>query len=304
MNRFTSTSTRARGLILALALLAIGLPIRVAAFGGGNGSGGVDQGTGKGGESLPADLLNVGIDEHLGDMLPMDAVLVDDQGREVTLGSYFKKGKPVLLNFAYYRCPMLCNMVLKGMIGGLKKLSWTPGKEFEIVTIGIDPREGPELAAAKKATHIAELGRPEAADGWHFLTGQEGEVKKIADAMGFRYHYNRANDDYAHAASIFTVSPEGKISRYLYGIEYRTKEIRLALLDASEGKALSIGDKVIMFCYVYDADAKGYVLFARNFMRGGGYLVVAFLTLLLAYFWRKEFKRSRKLEPASAGTGA
>ena len=199
---------------------------------------------------------------------------------------------------------MLCNMVLKGMIGGLKKLRWTPGKEFEIVTIGIDPREGPDLAAAKKETHIAELGRPEAAAGWHFLTGKEDEVKKMADAIGFTYQYNRANDDYAHAAGIFTVSPQGKISRYLYGVEYRTKEIRLALLDASEGKALSFGDKVVMFCYVYDADAKGYVLFARNFMRGGGYLVMATLLLLLAYFWRKEIKRGRKLEPASAGTGA
>jgi protein SCO1/2 len=199
---------------------------------------------------------------------------------------------------------MLCNMVLKGMIGGLKKLPWTPGQEFEIVTIGIDPREGHELAAAKKETHIAELGREGAAAGWHFLVGDEDEVRKIADAVGFTYQYNRANDDYAHAAGIFTVSPQGKVSRYLYGVEYRTKEIRLALLDASEGKALSFGDKVVMFCYVYDADAKGYVLFARNFMRGGGYLVMATLVFLLAYFWRKEIRRGRKLEPASAGTGA
>ena len=303
MNRSTSIASVTRGLIMALALFSAVLPDRAVAFGGGLGSSGVDQGPGKGGETLPAVLVDVGIEEHLGALLPMDVDLVDEQGRDVKLGSFFK-GKPVLLNFAYYRCPMLCNMVLKGMIGGITKLPWTPGKEYEIVTIGIDPREGPELAAAKKETHIAELGRPEAAAGWHFLTGKEDQVKKIAAAVGFTYQYNIANDDYAHAAGIFTVSPQGKMARYLYGIEYRTKEVRLALLDASEGKALSFGDKVIMFCYVYDADAKGYVLFARNFMRGGGYLVVALLTMLLAYFWRKEFKRSRKLEPASAGTGA
>lgn len=302
MIRSLSTYPLLRGLGFALAL-GLALAGRAEAVGGKSGSAGVDHGVGKGGEALPAVLVDVGITEKLGNLLPMDAELVNEKGETVKLGSFFK-GKPVLLNFAYYRCPMLCNMVLKGMIGGLKKLPWTPGKEFEIVTIGIDPREKHDLAAAKKETHIAELGRPEAASGWHFLVGDEDEVKKIADAVGFTYQYNRANDDYAHAAGIFTVSPQGKVSRYLYGVEYRTKEIRLALLDASEGKALSFGDKVIMFCYVYDADAKGYVLFARNFMRGGGYLVMFTLVFLLAYFWRKEIKRGRKLEPASAGTGA
>jgi protein SCO1/2 len=290
-------------MLLAAALLAVGLGRDAAAYGGKGGSGGVDQGSGRGGEALPAVLVDVGIEEKLGASLPMDARLVNEKGEEVTLGSYFK-GKPVLLSFAYYRCPMLCNMVLSGMIGGLRKLTWTPGDEFEIVTIGIDPREGPELAAAKKQTHIEELGKPEAAKGWHFLTGEEKDVRRIADAIGFSYQYNRANDDYAHAAAVFTVSPQGKVSRYLYGVEYRTKDLRLALLDASEGKALSIGDKIVMFCYVYDPDAKGYVLFARNFMRGGGYLVMTFLVLLLGYFWRKEMKKGRKLEPASAGTGA
>jgi protein SCO1/2 len=302
MTTTTCIPTLARGLGLAFAFLAAALPDRALAFGGGAGSASVDQGANKS-ETLPAVLVDVGIEERLGAQLPLDAELVNEKGEKVTLGSYFK-GKPVLLNFAYYRCPMLCNMVLKGMIGGLKKLPWTPGNEFEIVTIGIDPREGHELAAAKKETHIAELGKPEAAAGWHFLTGTEDEVQKVAKAVGFTYQYNVANDDYAHAAGIFTVSPGGKMSRYLYGIEYRTKDIRLALLDASEGKALSFGDKIVMFCYVYDADAKGYVLFARNFMRGGGYLVVAILFLFLAYFWRKEMRRARGMEPASAGTGA
>lgn len=306
MRSFTETVFRVSALsrtVLATVLLVACLGRDASAYGGKGGSGGVDQGSGRGGEALPAVLVDVGIEERLGASLPMDARLVNEKGETVTLGSFFN-GKPVLLSFAYYRCPMLCNMVLSGMIGGLRKLSWTPGQEFEIVTIGIDPREGPELAAAKKQTHIEELGRPGADKGWHFLTGEEKQVRRIADAIGFSYQYNRANDDYAHAAAVFTVSPQGKVSRYLYGVEYRTKDLRLALLDASEGKALSIGDKIVMFCYVYDPDAKGYVLFARNFMRGGGYLVMAFLVLLLGFFWRKEMKKERKLEPASAGTGA
>ncbi|HLP40431.1 MAG TPA: SCO family protein [Fibrobacteria bacterium] len=299
MTTLTAFVPSIRTLSLGLLLILSVAVMRVSAYGGKAGSSGMDQGAGRGGESLPPILVNVGITEKLGNQLPLDAELVNETGETVTLGSFFK-GKPVLLNFAYYRCPMLCNMVLKGMIGGLKKLSWTPGKEFEIVTIGIDPREGHELAAAKKQTHIDELGRPEAAAGWHFLTGKEEEVRRIADALGFTYVFNSANDDYAHAAGIFTASPKGKVSRYLYGVEYRTKEIRLALLDASEGKAISIGDKIVMFCYVYDTNAKGYVLFARNFMRGGGFLVVALLTLLLGWLWLKELRKGRKLETASA----
>jgi len=221
----------------------------------------------------------------------------------VNLSAYFQSGRPVLMNFAYYRCPMLCNMVLNGMVGGMKKMAWTPGKEYEVITVGIDPREGPELAKAKKESHITELGRPEAAAGWHFLTGKKEEIKRVADAVGFTFNYVPTSDEYAHAAGVFTISPQGKISRYLYGIEYRSKDLRLALLDASEGKALSFGDKLAMFCFRYDAEARGYVLFARNFMKGGGYVVMAGLFLLLGSLWRKEFQKS-KIRPVPAETKA
>ena len=291
------------GLALAVAILLAGF--EGASAYGGRGGGGIPEQAKGGGETLPAALVDVGIDERLGEQVPLDAAFLDETGRSVRLSEYFQAGRPVLLNLAYYQCPMLCNMVLSGMLGGMKKMSWVPGKEYEVVTVSIDSREGPELAAAKKASHIQELGKPGAEKGWHFLTGKETDIKRLADAIGFRYHFNPASNDFAHAAGIFTISPQGKISRYLYGVEYRSKDLRLALLDASEGKSLSFGDQIIMFCFRYDADARSYVLFARNFMRGGGYVVVAALALLMGGMWRREFRKKRKAaQPVPAGTGA
>ncbi len=274
----------------------------VQAFGG-NYDDHVQVVSGADGQTLPANLVDVGIEEHLGDQLPMDAVFKDEAGKEVALGSYFSPGKPVLLNFAYYKCPMLCNMVLNGMLEGMKQISWSAGNEYQIVTISIDPRETPDLAASKKASHIEALGKPEAAAGWHFLTGDEKQIRRVADAIGFKYQFVAATNDFAHAAGVYTISPAGKISRYLYGVQFKKKDLRLALLDASEGKALSIGDKLVLFCYRYDASAKGYVLFARNFMKGGGVVVVVCLGLLMAGLWRKEFKRRDiARRPAATGT--
>jgi protein SCO1/2 len=155
----------------------------------------------------------------------------------------------------------------------------------------MDPNEGPSDAMAKKDTHIKALGMPEAASGWHFLTGTEANIKKVADVVGFKYQYMPVSQEYAHAAGIFTISPQGKISRYLYGVEYRSKDLKLALLDASEGKSISFGDRVAMFCYRYDPNAKGYVLFARNFMKGGGIVTILGIVLLMAFLWRREFKK-------------
>lgn len=301
MKHFRKSTCIALGLLAAFASL---LPQGALAFGGSYGSQ-TEVVSGADGQSLPAALVDVGIVEHLGAPVPMDAKFKDETGKDVKLGDYFQPGKPVLLNFAYYQCPMLCNMVMSGMLTGMKKLDWTPGKEYQIVTISIDPREGPDLAASKKKTHIEALGRPDAAAGWHFLTGTDPEIRKVANAIGFTYQYVKTSNDYAHAAGIFTISPAGKISRYLYGVEFKKKDMRLALLDASEGKALSFGEKVVLFCYRYDANAKGYVLFARNFMMGSGYVVVAGLFLFLGVLWRREFKRRDVTQrPVAKGTGA
>ena len=191
---------------------------------------------------------------------------------------------------------MLCNLVLSGMVEGMKSLSWAPGKEFEVVTVSIDPSEGSDLAAAKKKNHVDALGKPEAAKGWHFLTGKESDITRVADAIGFKYRYIPATNDFSHTAAIFTISPEGKISRYLYGVGYPAKDLHLALLDAAEGKSLSIGEKLLMFCYYYDPNAKGYVLFAQRFMTGGGAMVLGTLSLLLLGLWRKEIRKKRPLE--------
>ncbi len=272
-------------------LLVLALFCREVRAFGGSYNGGAGSVAAKDGQTLPDALVDVGIEEHLGDQIPLDAVFLDDAGKEVHLSDYFQSGKPVLLNFAYYQCPMLCNMVLNGMLGGMKKMTWVPGKEFEVVTISIDPNEGPDLAAAKKETHIKALGNPNAAVGWHFLTGTEVNIRKVAKAVGFKYQYMAVSKEFAHSAGIFTISPTGKISRYLYGVEFRSKDLKLALLDASEGKSISFGDKIVMFCYRYDSNAKGYVLFARNFMKGGGIVVILGLALLLGGLWRKEFNR-------------
>ncbi len=261
--------------------------------------------SGADGQSLPANLVDVGIEEHLGEMVPLDARFKDETGKDVELASYFKPGKPVLLNFAYFKCPMLCNLVLSGMLEGMRNINWSVGKEYEVVTISMDPRETPDLAAAKKASHIEALGKPEAAPGWHFLTGDDRNIRKVADAIGFKFQYVKATNEFAHAAGVYTLSPAGKICRYLYGVEFKKKDLRLALLDASEGRPLSIGDKFVLFCYRYDPNAKGYVLFARNFMKGGGYVVVACLALLMGRMWHKEFKRRDVAQsPVAAGTKA
>jgi protein SCO1/2 len=293
-----------RSALILSALAVIGLGRGAHAFGGSYDTN-REPTAGAEGQSLPASLVDVGIDEHLGEQVPLDAKFKDDEGKDVELGAYFKPGKPVLLNFAYYQCPMLCNLVLKGMLEGMKKLTWTPGKEFEVVTISIDPRETQSLAAAKKQSHIEALGKPDAAAGWHFLTGDEKQIKRVTKAIGFKYQYLRNTNEFAHAAGIFTISPAGKISRYLYGVEFKHKDLRLALLDASEGRALSIGEKIEMFCYRYDPNAKGYVLFARNFMKGGGYVVALGLFLFLGTLWRRELKRNKiPNRPVAAGTGA
>lgn len=290
--------------LAVLAAAAVWFSRDASAFGGSYDTR-VDTTSGAGGQSLPANLIDVGIDEHLGEQVPLDVHFQDETGKDVVLGSYFKPGKPVLLNFAYFKCPMLCNLVLSGMLEGMKKMAWTPGKEYEVVTISIDPREGPDLAAAKKQTHIEALGRPEAAPGWHFLTGKEADIKKVAAAIGFKYQFVKATNEYAHAAGVYTLSPIGKISRYLYGVEFKSKDLRLALLDASEGKFLSFGDKLELFCYRYDPNSKSYVLFARNFMKGSGYVVVAGLALLLGGLWRREFKRRDVARgPVATSTGA
>ncbi len=252
-------------------------------------------------EEHPKELNGVDIVEHLGQKIPLNLTFTDDNGKQVILGDYFKDGKPVILNLVYYDCPMLCNLVLNGLTDGVKKLAWTPGQQFKMVTISFNPREDYHLAYAKKANYLNSLGKPGADAGWSFLVGTEDQSKALADAIGFKYYWDEKQQQYAHAAATYILSGDGTISRYLYGIEYSEKDLRLALLEASEGKIGNSIDRLILYCYHYDPSAKGYVVFAANVMRLGGVLTVSLLAIFLLIMWRRERRGRRSARLAVKG---
>lgn len=242
---------------------------------------------------LPKQLETVDVEEHLGEMLPLDVKLKDHEGRDVTLGDYFTRGRPVVVNLVYYGCPMLCGLVLNGLGKAVGQMGYLPGKEFEVVTISIDPEETTDLAAQKRQSILESAGREDAGEGWAFHTAEAGEVKRLADALGFQYHWVEKEQQWAHPAVIFVASPEGKISRYLYGIEFPPNHLKLALLDASEGKVGSTIDRLLLFCYHFDDDSKEYVLFAQRLMRAGGAVTLAGLGAFLLINWRRSASRTR-----------
>ncbi|HEY6346870.1 MAG TPA: SCO family protein [Bryobacteraceae bacterium] len=241
----------------------------------------------------PLALEGVGVDEHLG--LPVDLTLTftGEDGSPVPLQSFFHHGRPVILDLVYYRCPMLCNLILNGQTETMRQIPWTPGNEYEVVTISIDPRETEQTAQQKKATYLKDFEKP--APGWHFLTDYNGHAKTLAEEIGFHYRYDRRQDQYAHPAAIMVLTPEGKIARYLYGIRFRPVDLRFALAEASEGRMTLTIQKILLLCYHYDPVANRYVLFASNLMKGGGVLTVA----LLAFFIWRMF-RSEKLRAVHA----
>lgn len=233
-------------------------------------------------------LSNIDVVEKLGETVPLDLEFRDEDGKIVTLGDYLAGDKPVLLNLGYFKCPMLCNMVLNGVVGGLQEMSWVPGEEFRVITLSIDPSEGPELARQKKATYLEQLGKPEAAKGWHFLTGGRANIKAIAAAVGFGYEYDTNRMEYAHGAAIMFLSPKGKITRYLYGIEYEAKQLRLALVEAGEGTVGNAIDRFLLRCYHYDPHSRKYGVYVWGVMRAGGLLTFLIIASMLLVFWRRE----------------
>jgi protein SCO1 len=241
-------------------------------------------------EPLPAELEGIGVQEKLGDRIDLDLQFTAENGYQVPLRRYFAKGKPVVLNLVYYSCPMLCNLVLNGQLAALKEVPWTPGNEFEIVTVSIDPMENWGLAASKKRYYMDAYGR-DAHAGWHFLTDYQGNVKKLAEQVGFSYRWDDKTRQFAHAASIMMLTPDGRVSRYLYGIRYKPRDVRLALGEASEGKLGSIGDKILMFCFHYDPAARSYVPFARNIMRAGGVLTILIFGGVLLFLFSRDRTR-------------
>jgi protein SCO1/2 len=237
-------------------------------------------------EALPRELEGVGITEKLGQPVNLDLTFIAENGYPVALRSFFGKGRPVILNLVYYSCPMLCNLVLNGQTKALRDLSWTPGNEFEVVTISIDPTENFGLARSKKAVYLTSYERP--TSGWHFLVDHEGNVKKLAEQAGFQYRFDEGRQQYAHSAAIMVLTPDGRMSRYLYGIRYNPRDLRLALTEAAEGKFGMSVERLLLFCFHYDPQAKSYVMFATNFMRAGGVLIVLVMGFIMFRLWRRE----------------
>lgn len=243
-------------------------------------------------EHVP-ELEGIDVEEHLGDTIPLHLSFVDDHGQTVRLGDYFDRDKPVALILGYYECPMLCNLVFNGLTAAIPDLGLAMGDQYQIINVSIDPAETPELAAAKKANYLDALGSAASADGWAFLTGDSAQIAALAGALGFKYYYVEDRDEYAHPAVVHILSERGVISRYLYGIQYNPRDVKLALLEASEGKIGSTLDRIILYCFHYDPDAGSYVVFARNVMLIGGVLTVIVLGAFLLTLWLRE--RHRKV---------
>jgi len=244
-------------------------------------------------DKLPPELEGVGVVERLGNRVDLDLEFVNESGRPVKLREYFSSGKPVLLTLAYYTCPMLCSLILNGETSALKEVPWTPGEQFEVVTISFDPRDTPELARQKKANYLEMYGKP-VTGGWYFLTDYNENVKKLADQVGFHYKWDPQQEQFAHTAAIMFLTPDGRVSRYLYGIKFNPRDVRLALTEAGEGKMGSTVDKLLLYCFHYDPSAKGYTLFAINVMRAGGALTVVILILVILRLLRRERLRAAR----------
>ncbi|HYH84106.1 MAG TPA: SCO family protein [Pyrinomonadaceae bacterium] len=245
-------------------------------------------------------LKKINIEQRLGAQVPLDATFKDESGQSVKLGDYFKGERPVVLTLVYYECPMLCNQVLNGLVGTLEAVAFTPGKEFEIVTVSFDPRETAEMAAKKKETYLRRYRREGAQGGWHFLTGDKEAIDRLAQSVGFGYAWDEQSKQFAHASAIMVTTPEGKLSHYFYGIEYSPKDLRLSLVEASAGKVGSPVDALILYCYHYDP-ATGKFAPVMAVLRTAGVLTVAGIAALIFFLLRRRRGAERWDEEINVG---
>lgn len=228
----------------------------------------------------PAVLKRAGFDQKLGAQVPLDLTFRDEQGKPVKLQDV-TGGKAIVLNLAYFGCPMLCTEVVNGMMEAIKQVPYEIGKDYTILTVSFDPKEDAELASAKKANYLKSLGRPEAASGWHFLTGDQPAIDKLTASVGFTYAWDPVGQQYGHASGILVLTPEGKISHYFYGVRYPAADVRLALVDAAKGKIGSPVDKLLLFCFHYDPVAGKYSLTVMNIVRAAGLLTMLALGMIV-----------------------
>lgn len=244
-------------------------------------------------EPAPEQLQDVGVEEHLDVQLPLELPFVDSNGKEVRLGDLFDGETPVILTMNYSNCPMLCSLQLNGLFDGLQGVDWDLGKQYRMITISIDPKETPDRAEETKQKYLKIYGRDGVAAGWHCLTGEEANIRKVADAVGFGYSYLPDTGEYAHAAVTMVCTPDGRTSRYLYGVEYPSQTVRLALLEASEGKIGTTMDRVLLYCFQYDETRGRYAPAAVKIMKAGGVLTLVCLAALLGIYWVREARKAR-----------
>jgi protein SCO1 len=232
-------------------------------------------------------LEKVKIETKLNAQVPLDLPFRDEQGEPVALDRYFHD-QPVILILAYYRCPMLCNQVLNGLVDSLRGISFDAGKQFQVVVVSFDAREQPALAAAKKATYVDHYARPSTEDGWHFLTGDQPAIDRLTQAVGFPYVYDPVHDQFAHDSGIMVLTPQGRISRYLYGIDFPSRDLRFALIEASANRIGSPVDHVMLLCFHYDPSSGRYTASVMGFVRLLGAITMLVLGIFLWRAWRRE----------------
>lgn len=244
---------------------------------------------------LPKALNDVKIEQKLNEQLPLDLTFRNEQGETVRLGDYFGK-KPVVLSLVYYQCPMLCNQVLNGMVTSFKVLNFKPGEEFEVVTVSFDPLETADVARAKKTSYVnylPEAKRGPAANGWHFLTGDQENIRRLTDAIGFHYYFDAATDQFAHGSAIYVATPQGRLSHYFYGIDYSPKDLRLSLVEASANKIGSPVDQLLLYCYHYDPATGKYGAVIMNMVRLAGVATLIAIGIMFVVMRRLTASRTR-----------
>lgn len=246
----------------------------------------------------PAALKDVRVDQKLNGRLPLDAAFKDSEGNDVMLGQYFGTGRPVVLALVYFECPMLCTQVLNGLTGALETMSLNAGADFDVIALSFDPRETPKLARAKKIAYMGRYGRPGTEHGWHFLTGSDEQIRRVTDAVGFRYTFDESIGQFAHGALITVLTPDARVSRYLYGIDYGGRDLRFALVEASDGHVGTPVDRALLYCYHWDPTTGRYGFVVMNLLRGAGILtLLGFGTFIVASLRRE--RRAARAEAKS-----
>ena len=247
---------------------------------------------------IPAALKKVGIEQKLGDQLPLDTELKDENGKIVRLGEYFNAGRPVIVAFVYYECPMLCNQVLNGLTGSLKGISLNAGSDFDAVAISFDAREydAVDIARNKKLGYMERYGRPGTEKGWHFLTGKQESIDKITSAAGFTYEWDAKTNQFAHAAAVMVATPDGKLARYHYGIDYAPRDLKFSLMESGQSRVGNVAEQLLLYCYHYDPASGKYGLAILNVIRLGGIATLIGLGFMAVVFWRRNKRRDQSVD--------